>query len=118
VFRNARGLPATIRRAALAVHRVLAAPPSIAAQTPVFLAHDPDVTDVSGGFFGPGRRRRRIPQRVLRPDRRAALWAASEDLVRPWLSTAGSLKAGTQNREHRVSFFAAGVETWSTGSET
>jgi hypothetical protein len=32
-----------------------------------------------------GRRRRRIPNRVLRLDRRAALWAASEDLDRPWL---------------------------------
>jgi CRP-like cAMP-binding protein len=32
-----------------------------------------------------GERRRRIPERVLRPDRRAALWAASEQLVRSWL---------------------------------
>lgn len=47
--------------------------------------HDPDATGVNGAFFGPGRRRRRIPNRVLRPDRRAALWAASEDLARPWL---------------------------------
>jgi len=88
VFRNARGLPAFLRGAAVAVHRLLAAPPATAAQTPAFLAHDPDATGVSGGFFGSGRRRRRIPHWVLRPDRRAELWAASEDLVRPWLSDA------------------------------
>jgi hypothetical protein len=33
--------------------------------------------------------RRRIPRRVLRTDRRAALWAASEELVRPWLPDHG-----------------------------
>jgi NAD(P)-dependent dehydrogenase (short-subunit alcohol dehydrogenase family) len=87
VFRNARGLPAFLHAAAITVHRVLAAPPATAVETPVFLAHDPDATGVSGCFFGPGRRRRRIPQRVLRPDRRAALWAASENLVRPWLAS-------------------------------
>ncbi|HEX6674772.1 MAG TPA: hypothetical protein VF486_07085, partial [Actinomycetes bacterium] len=85
VFRNARGLPRPLRTAAVAVHRLAAAAPAAAAQTPVFLAHDPGTTGVTGGFFGPGRRRRRIPRRVLRPDRRAALWAASEELVRPWL---------------------------------
>jgi hypothetical protein len=49
----------------------------------VSLAHDPDAAG-GGGFFGPGRRRRRIPRRMLRPDRRAALWAAGEALVRPY----------------------------------
>jgi NAD(P)-dependent dehydrogenase (short-subunit alcohol dehydrogenase family) len=90
VFRNARGLPRPVRAAAIAVHHLIASSPAAAAQTPVFLAHDPAATGVGGGFFGPGRRRRRIPERVLRPDRRAALWAASEELVRPWLPDAES----------------------------
>jgi hypothetical protein len=68
------------------VQRLVAVAPADAAQTPVFLATDPAATGVGDSFFGPRRRRRRIPKRVLRPDRRAALWAASEDLVRPWLS--------------------------------
>jgi NAD(P)-dependent dehydrogenase (short-subunit alcohol dehydrogenase family) len=85
VFRNARGLPRPVHAAAVAVHRLVAAAPATAALTPVFLAHDPGATGVAGAFFGPGRRRRRISERVRRPDRRAALWAASEELVRPWL---------------------------------
>ena len=36
---------------------------------------------------GPRCRRLRIPERALRPDRRAKLWAAAEKLVRPWLRT-------------------------------
>jgi NAD(P)-dependent dehydrogenase (short-subunit alcohol dehydrogenase family) len=84
VFRNARGLPGPVRATAVAVHGRFAASPATAAETPVALVHDPGAGSGSG-FFGPGRRRRRIPERVLRPDRRAALWAASEELVRPWL---------------------------------
>src|ERR671931_2776933 len=89
VFRNARGVPRLVRAAAIAVQRLVAASPAAAASTPVFLAADPEATGVGGAFFGPGRRRRRIPRRVLRPDRRAALWAASEELVRPWLPDGG-----------------------------
>jgi NAD(P)-dependent dehydrogenase (short-subunit alcohol dehydrogenase family) len=85
VFGNARGLPRPVRAAATAVQRLVAAAPADAAQTPVFLAHDPAATGVAGSFFGPHRRRRRIPKRALRRDRRAALWTASENLVRPWL---------------------------------
>jgi NAD(P)-dependent dehydrogenase (short-subunit alcohol dehydrogenase family) len=89
VFRNARGLSRPVHTTATALHRLLAAPPATAAQTPVFLAADPTATGVGGGFFGPRRRRRNIPKRVRRPDRRAALWAASEELVQPWLTTIG-----------------------------
>jgi NAD(P)-dependent dehydrogenase (short-subunit alcohol dehydrogenase family) len=85
VFGNARGLSRPVRVAATAVQRLIAATPTDAAQTPVFLAHDPAATGVAGGFFGPQRRRRRIPKRALRRDRRAALWTASEELVQPWL---------------------------------
>ena len=86
VFGNARGLPRPVRTTAIALQRLAAAPPAAAAQTPVFLASDPAATGVTGSFFGPQRRQRRIPKRVRRPDRRAALWAASEQLVRPWLT--------------------------------
>ena len=89
VFRNARGVPRPVRAAAIAIQRLIAASPAAAASTPVFLAGDPEATGVGGAFFGPGRRRLRIPGRVLRPDRRAALWAASEELVRPWLPDGG-----------------------------
>jgi NAD(P)-dependent dehydrogenase (short-subunit alcohol dehydrogenase family) len=89
VFRNARGLPGPVRSAAIAVHRLIAASPAAAAQTPVFLAHDPGASGVGVAFFGPGRRQRRIPRRVMRPHRRAALWAASEEIVRPWLPDTG-----------------------------
>ncbi|HEU4424031.1 MAG TPA: hypothetical protein VFR67_15980 [Pilimelia sp.] len=113
VFRNARGLPGPVRVAATALQRLIAAAPADAAQTPVFLAHDPAATGVAGAFFGPHRRRRNIPKRALRRDRRAALWTASEELVRPWLPpisqpastpgppaepAAGYPAAGTANR--------------------
>jgi NAD(P)-dependent dehydrogenase (short-subunit alcohol dehydrogenase family) len=103
VFRNARGVPRPVRTAAIAVQHLIAASPAAAAGTPVFLADDPEATGAGGAFFGPGRRRRRVPKRVLRPDRRAALWAASEELVRPWLPgpsavhAAGAPAAGTRN---------------------
>lgn len=85
VFGNARGLSRPVRAAASAVQRLVGAAPADAAQTPVFLAHDRTATGVAGSFFGPRRRRRRIPKRALRRDRRAALWKASEELVQPWL---------------------------------
>jgi NAD(P)-dependent dehydrogenase (short-subunit alcohol dehydrogenase family) len=91
VFRNARGLPRPVRAAFMALQRLVAASPIDAAQTPVFLARDSAAAGVAGSFFGPRRRRLRIPNRVLRADRRSALWAASEELVRPWLSDLGAL---------------------------
>ena len=90
VFRNARGMPVLVRTVATALQRLVAASPADGADTPVFLADDPAAADAGGGFYGPRRRRLRIPKRVLRPDRRTALWTASEDLVRPWLAGGGS----------------------------
>jgi NAD(P)-dependent dehydrogenase (short-subunit alcohol dehydrogenase family) len=86
VFRNARGMPRPLRAIAMTLQRLIGAAPAEAARTPVFLADDPAAT---GGFHGPRQRRLSIPGRARRPDRRAALRAASQDLVRPWLTAAG-----------------------------
>jgi NAD(P)-dependent dehydrogenase (short-subunit alcohol dehydrogenase family) len=89
VFGNARGLPRPVRATAAAMQRLIGASPAAAAQTPVFLADDPAATGVGGTFYGPHRRPRPVPERVRRPERRTALWAASEELARPWLSDFG-----------------------------
>ena len=62
--------------------------PEAAAQTPVFLAQPDRAVGTGGCFFGPRLMRRRVPARAQRPDRRSRLWAASEDLVRPYLTAA------------------------------
>jgi NAD(P)-dependent dehydrogenase (short-subunit alcohol dehydrogenase family) len=84
VFRNARGVPAPVRGAMHAFQRVLGASPARAADTPVHLATD---AAAMSGFYGPGRRRLAIPARVSHRDRRAAVWAATEDEVRDWLGS-------------------------------
>jgi len=95
VFRNARGLPGISRVLAPLVLRLAAAPPERAAETPVFLAQHPGATGAGGRFYGPKRKRRKVPLRAQRPERRAALWAASEKLVRPYLAqTAGRPRGG------------------------
>ena len=88
VFRNARGLPRVLRILAPAVLRLAALPPEVAARTPVFLAQDAGATGTGGGFYGPKLKQRKVPARATRPERRAGLWAASEELVRPYLARA------------------------------
>ena len=90
VLRNARGVPGPLRALADGVQRMIGADPAVAARTPVALADDPGAT---GGFYGPGLRRLPIPDRVADPDRRAAVWAATERVLvdsgvnmRPWTS--------------------------------
>lgn len=85
VFRNARGLPPIMRVLAPVVQRLVALPPDVAAQTPVFLAQDAGAIGTSGHFYGPKLKQRPVPARAQRPDRRSGLWAASEELVRPYL---------------------------------
>jgi NAD(P)-dependent dehydrogenase (short-subunit alcohol dehydrogenase family) len=85
VFRNARGAPWIMRVLAPMVQRLVALPPDVAAQTPVFLAQDAQAVGTGGHFYGPKGKRRPIPARALRPDRRSGLWALSEELVRPYL---------------------------------
>jgi NAD(P)-dependent dehydrogenase (short-subunit alcohol dehydrogenase family) len=85
VFRNARGFPWILRAIARVLQRVFGASPERAAVTPAYLA-SPDATGTSGRFYGPGIKQRPLPPRVLRLERRQALWAASEELVRPYLT--------------------------------
>jgi NAD(P)-dependent dehydrogenase (short-subunit alcohol dehydrogenase family) len=81
VFRNARGPGRLLRALALLVQQIAAADPSIAADAPAWLAQDPEAANAGGRFWTRGPRGKAIPARVQRPDRRAALWAASGDLV-------------------------------------
>jgi len=89
VFRNARGLPWVVRVIAPLLQRMVALSPEAAAETPVFLAQDPEAVETGGCFYGPGRRPRPVPERALRPARRGQLWAASEELVGAYLVDAG-----------------------------
>ncbi len=83
VFDNARGLPAGFRfiRPLLEARSI---PPAAAAETPAFLAHAPDAATATG-FYGPGRKPRRIPARAMRRDRRTCLWSLSVELVQSYL---------------------------------
>jgi NAD(P)-dependent dehydrogenase (short-subunit alcohol dehydrogenase family) len=86
-FRNARGLPWLARVVAPLLLRVFAQSPELAAQTPVFLARAPARVDRSGCFFGPRRTPRVVPESARNPERRAALWSASAELLRTTLGT-------------------------------
>jgi hypothetical protein len=77
LFRNARGLPPYVRALASVVQRLIALSPAEAARTPVFLAQDARAAGGGGVFYGPKLKRRKVPARATRPDRRAILWAAS-----------------------------------------
>ena len=81
VFRNARGPGRALRAVALFAQQLTAADPSTAAATPAWLAQAPEAADAGGRFWTRGPREKPIPNRVRRADRRAALWAASEQLV-------------------------------------
>ena len=98
VFRNARGVPRPIRRLALMVQRVVGSDPDAAADTPTFLAQDPTADWVNGRFYGPRRRELKVPPRASRPERRAALWQASEQVVAPWATRPRPGEAVIPNR--------------------
>ncbi len=85
VFRNARGLPRIARVLAPVAQRLVASSPEEAARTPVFLAQDARAVGTGGRFYGPRLKPRPVPARARRPERRSALWAASEELVRAYL---------------------------------
>jgi NAD(P)-dependent dehydrogenase (short-subunit alcohol dehydrogenase family) len=90
VFRNARGLPRIVRALAPYLQRLMAISPETAARTPVYLAQDPRAVGTRGRFYGPQLKQRPVPARARRTDRRARLWAATEDLVRPYLTEAAA----------------------------
>lgn len=81
VFRNARGPGRVLRAIAALAQRMAGAEPDIAAATPAWLAQDPEAANAGGRFWTRGPRERAIPDRVLRADRRTAVWTASENLV-------------------------------------
>ena len=83
VFRNARGVPRPLQAVAVALQRIIGADPAKAARTPVYLADDPAA---SGGFYGPNLRRLPVPERARRPGRRAAVRAAADGEIRPFLT--------------------------------
>lgn len=88
VFDNARGLSPFMRLFARAAQWLFGHSAEKAAITPVYLAHDPAAAGTSGRFFGPALKEIPVPERALRVDRRAALWAASEELTAPYLTRA------------------------------
>ena len=90
VFRNARGPGRLLRGLLVLVQRVVAAEPDAAAATPAWLAQDPAAATAGGRFWTSGKRERTVPPRVRRTDRRAGLWAASEELVAEYLQPAPS----------------------------
>ncbi|WP_127501531.1 hypothetical protein [Actinoplanes solisilvae] len=86
VFRDAHAVPRPARRLLAAAQSRLGATPESAAETPVA------VLGQGSGFYGPGCAPIPIPERVS-SGRRAGLWSASEDLVRPWLARATAVEA-------------------------
>jgi len=86
VFRNARGVPRPLQALAMMVQRIVGTAPDAAADTPAFLAQDPAARGINGHFYGPGRRQLEVPPRAAQPERRTALWQASERLVEQWLA--------------------------------
>jgi NAD(P)-dependent dehydrogenase (short-subunit alcohol dehydrogenase family) len=81
LFRHAVGVPPRLAAVLTRVAASVGLPPEVAAETPAALAADPKVRGVSGQFFGPTLSPIKVPRRVRRPDRRAQIWAASEQLV-------------------------------------
>jgi NAD(P)-dependent dehydrogenase (short-subunit alcohol dehydrogenase family) len=100
-FRNARGLPWFVRWFARWALPLFSLSPRAAAHTPVFLAQDARAVGSGGRFFGPHQRQRAVPPRALNGERRAALWAISEELVRAHLEqneAAAAAQSGPQRQ--------------------
>jgi NAD(P)-dependent dehydrogenase (short-subunit alcohol dehydrogenase family) len=93
-LRNARGLPLIARVVGPVLLRLASSSPASAARTPVFLAQDPGAIGTGGRFYGPELKERRVPERARKPERRSGLWAASEELVRPYLTQVQAISRG------------------------
>jgi NAD(P)-dependent dehydrogenase (short-subunit alcohol dehydrogenase family) len=94
VFRDAYGVPAPFRRILDAVQQRFGADPASAARTPVALATGPRLPS---GFYGPDSRPLPIPARVS-TERRAELWAASEELIAPVVRQPRAARPGSPSR--------------------
>lgn len=75
--------PENIERSVADWHRAF---PDTVKEVQGILAQDASAMGTGGRFYGPDLKQRKIPARALRSVQRAGLWAASEDLVRPYLS--------------------------------
>lgn len=84
VVRNARGLPTVLRAVGTVMNRLIGHSTEAAAVTPAYLATDSQAIKTNGRFYGPAIKELKIPERASRPDRRSALWSASEGLVAPY----------------------------------
>lgn len=93
VFRNARGLPWLARVLAPLLQRLLAISPEQAARTPAALAHDAELADRGGLFYGPRLRPLAVPERARASLRSRQLWEASEALVKPYVPALPALPA-------------------------
>ena len=82
-LRNARGLP-WIGASGAMLQRLIALSPEWRPDTGLPGAGCPGHRHRSH-FYGPRLKERPVPARAQRPERRSGLWAASEDLVRPYL---------------------------------
>jgi NAD(P)-dependent dehydrogenase (short-subunit alcohol dehydrogenase family) len=81
LFRHAVGVAPVLAAPLTRVAARVGLPPEVAARTPATLAADPEARGVSGQFFGPRLRPIKVPRRVRRPNRRAEILAASEELI-------------------------------------
>lgn len=101
VFDNARGLSPFVRVLARSA-QWFGHSAEKAAVTPVHLAQAPAAVNTSGHFFGPALKAIPVPERAKVVDRRARLWAASEELTAAYLTHKGesepSLELATGTR--------------------
>jgi NAD(P)-dependent dehydrogenase (short-subunit alcohol dehydrogenase family) len=81
LFGHAPGLPSLLAGGLARIAARVGLPADVAACTPASLAADPAACGVSGRFFGPRMTPTSVPSRILREDRRAEIWAASEALL-------------------------------------
>jgi NAD(P)-dependent dehydrogenase (short-subunit alcohol dehydrogenase family) len=83
VFRNSRGLPWIVRLIAPILQNLIGMTPERAAHTPASLAQMP--VRINGRFYGPKLRELAVPPAARQPERRRALWEASEQLCSEFL---------------------------------
>lgn len=87
VFRNSRGLPWFVRLIAPILQNLIGMTPARAAHTPAILAQMP--VRIGGRFYGPKLRDIPVPPAAQQPERRRALWEASEQLCSEFLQEGG-----------------------------